>query len=81
MSQTSSRNQMAEVAGSFLAGLDVDEAEIAARFMVGRALEQGEEKRLQVSGRAIWKIAAEMTGGGDQSEDIFTAAEDFGDAV
>src|SRR5580692_6252256 len=72
---------MAEEVGTFLASLDLDEAEIAARFMVGRAVEQGEEKRLQISGRAVWKIVAEMTDSADQGEDIFTAAEDFGEAV
>ena len=56
LGQTQSRLQMAEAVGTFLASLTIDEAEIAARFMVGRALEQGEEKRLQISGRAIWKI-------------------------
>jgi DNA ligase-1 len=81
LGQTQSRLQMAEAVGTFLAALPVDEAEIAARFMVGRAIEQGEEKRLQISGRAIWKIVAEMTGSADQSEDIFAAAEDFGEAV
>jgi DNA ligase-1 len=81
LSQTQSRLQMAEAVGTFLATLDVDEAEIAARFLVGRASEQGDEKRLQISGRAIWKIVAEMTGTEEQGEDIFTAAEDFGDAV
>ncbi len=72
---------MAETVGEFLARLEVDEAEIAARFMVGRSLAQGEEKRLQVSGRAIWKIVVAMTGGEDQGEDIYNAAEDFGDAI
>ncbi len=81
LSQTQSRLQMAEAVGTFLASLDIDEAEIAARFMVGRAVEQGEEKRLQISGRAVWKIVAEMTDSADQGEDIFTAAEDFGEAV
>jgi len=81
LGQTQSRLQMAETVGTFLAALDVDEAETAARFMVGRALEQGEEKRLQVSGRAIWKIAAEITAAEDQGEDIFSAAEDFGEAI
>ena len=81
LSQTQSRLQMAETVGAFLSSLDVDEAEIAARFLVGRATEQGDDKRLQISGRAIWKIVAEMTGTEDQGEDIFTAAEDFGDAV
>ena len=81
LSQTQSRLQMAEAVGTFLAALDLDEAEIAARFMVGRAVEQGEEKRLQISGRAVWKIVAEMTDSADQGEDIFTAAEDFGEAV
>ena len=81
LGQTQSRLQMAEAVGSFLAALSVDEAVVAARFMVGRALEQGEEKRLQISGRAIWKIVAEMVGVEDQGEDIFAAAEDFGEAV
>ncbi len=81
LGQTQSRLQMAELAGEFLASLDTAEAEIAARFMVGRALAQGEEKPLQISGRAIWKIVAEMTGGEDQGEDIFAAATDFGEAI
>ncbi|HVA78566.1 MAG TPA: ATP-dependent DNA ligase [Candidatus Binataceae bacterium] len=81
LGQTQSRLQMAQAVGSFLGALEVGEAEIAARFMVGRAVAEGDEKRLQISGRAIWKIAAAMTGAEDQSEDIFTAAEDFGDAI
>ncbi|HXN86213.1 MAG TPA: hypothetical protein VN867_09080, partial [Candidatus Binataceae bacterium] len=81
LSQTGSRLQMAETVGEFLARLDIDEAEIAARFMVGRSLAQGEEKRVQISGRAIWKIVAAMTGADDQGEDIYAAAEDFGDAI
>jgi DNA ligase-1 len=81
LSQTGSRLQMADLVGEFLARLDLDEAEIAARFMVGRSLAQGEEKRLQISGRAIWKIVAAMTGAEDQGEDIYNAAEDFGDAI
>jgi DNA ligase-1 len=72
---------MAETVGTFLAALDIDEAEVAARFIVGRVVEQGEEKRLQISGRAIWKIVAGLTGTEEQGEEIFTAAEDFGEAV
>jgi len=81
LGQTGSRLQMAQMAGEFLAHLDTGEAEIAARFMVGRALPQGDEGKLDVSGRAIWKIAAEMTGGADQGEEIFAAAADFGEAI
>jgi DNA ligase 1 len=81
LGQTQSRLQMAELAGDFLAHLGTGEAEIAARFMVGRALEQGDEKRLQISGRATWKIVAAMTGGEDQGEEIFAAATDFGEAI
>jgi len=81
LGQTQSRLQIAQLVGEFLARLSVDEAEIAARFMVGRALAQGDEKRLQVSGRAVWKIVATMTGGEDQGEDIFAAATDFGEAI
>ncbi|HXW85293.1 MAG TPA: ATP-dependent DNA ligase, partial [Candidatus Binataceae bacterium] len=81
LGQTQSRLQLAESVGQLLSSLEVDEAIIAARFMVGRAVEQGDEKRLQVSGRAIWKIVAEMTGATDEGEGIFAAAEDFGEAV
>jgi DNA ligase-1 len=81
LGQTQSRLQMAELAGEFLARLNPAEATIAARFLVGRTLEQGEEKPLQISGRAIWKIVAAMTGGEDQGEDIFAAATDFGEAI
>ncbi|HTJ09810.1 MAG TPA: hypothetical protein VL393_09035, partial [Candidatus Binataceae bacterium] len=81
LSQTNSRLQIAALAADFLARLTPAEAAIAARFMVGRALEQGGETRLHISGRAVWKIAAALGGGEDQSEDIFTAAADFGEAI
>lgn len=81
LAQTQSRTQMAEAVGEFLARLEVDEAELAARFVVGRPLAQGDEKKLQISGRAIWRIAAELGECADEGEEIFTAAEDFGDAV
>ncbi|HVB81404.1 MAG TPA: hypothetical protein VNE82_15840, partial [Candidatus Binataceae bacterium] len=81
LSQTHSRLQIAARAADFLARLAPAEAAIAARFMVGRALEQGGEPRLKVSGRAVWKIAAALGGGEDQGEDIFTAAADFGEAI
>ncbi len=88
LGQTQSRKQMADCVGAFLAALDIGEAAIAARFMVGRALEQGEDKRLQISGRAVWKIAnaialgeAEAEDSSDDGEDIFSAAEDFGEAI
>lgn len=81
LSQTSSRLQIAALAADFLAGLDPAEAETAARFMVGRPLEQGGAKPLNISGRAVWKIAAELAGGEDQGEEIFSAAADFGEAV
>ena len=85
LGQTSSRLQMAQTAADLLASLDPAEAAIAARFIVGKALPQGEEKRLQVSGRAVWRIAAALSGNGSDSEalgeDIFAAATDFGEAI
>ena len=85
LTQTQSRLQIAQLVGEFLARLDIDEAEIAARFMVGRALAQGEETKLNISGRAIWRIAAEIIGSPDQAaeqaEEIFSSAVDFGEAV
>jgi DNA ligase 1 len=82
LGQTSSRLQIAQLAGEFLARLGVDEAAVAARFMVGRALPQDEEKRLQVSGRAIWRVVTELVSDNqDGGEDIFASAVDFGEAI
>jgi len=81
LGQTQSRLQMAELAGEYMSRLDPADAEIAARFMVGRPLAQGDEKPLQISGRAIWKTVAAITGGEDQGEEIFAAASDFGEAI
>ncbi len=76
---------MAQLVGDFLARLDADEAEVAARFMVGRALPQGDETKLNISGRAIWRIAAELTSSpedaAERGEEIFASAVDFGEAV
>ncbi|MGH8014487.1 MAG: hypothetical protein ACREQ4_18515, partial [Candidatus Binataceae bacterium] len=80
LGQTQSRLQIAGLAATFLAQLEVNEAEVAARFMVGRALEQG-DKPPNVSGRTIWKVVASMVGGEDPGEDIFAAAADFGEAI
>lgn len=81
LSQTQSRLQMAELAGDFLAALNPEEAEAAARFLIGRALPVGDEAQLNISGRAVWLVAAEITQASDRGEDIFAAAVDFGDAV
>jgi DNA ligase-1 len=82
LGQTSSRLQIAQMAGDFLARLEVGEAAIAARFMVGRALPQGEEKRLKVSGRAVWRVVAEFVPDDNgRDEEIFGAAVDFGEAI
>jgi len=72
---------MAELAGDFLAALSPEEAEAAARFMIGRALPVGDEAKLNLSGRAVWRVAAEITDALERGEDIFAAAVDFGDAV
>jgi DNA ligase-1 len=81
LSQTQSRLQIAALAAEFLNRLDRAEAPAAARFMVGKALPQGAAKPLNLSGRAIWKIAAEIAGAEDQGEEIFAAATDFGEAI
>src|SRR5271154_2984457 len=81
LSQTQSRLQMAELAGDFLAAINPQEAEAAARFMIGHALPIGDEAKLNISGRAVWRVAAEITQALDRGEDIFAEAVDFGDAV
>jgi DNA ligase-1 len=81
LGQTRSRLQMVALVGDFLAGLSISEAEIAARLLIGQALAQGEEQKLNLSRRAIWQVAAELSGGADQGEDIFAAASDFGEAI
>jgi DNA ligase-1 len=72
---------MASLVGEFLARLDSPEAQIAARFFVGRPLPLGAETNLNISGRAIWRVAAEMTGALDDGEDIFASAVDFGEVI
>lgn len=81
LGQTQSRLQIVALAADFLAALGPEEAPAAARFMVGRTLPQGAEKPLNISGRAIWKIVAEIAGAADQGEEIFAAATDFGEAI
>ena len=77
LSQTQSRLQMAELAGEFLAALSPEEAEAAARFMIGRALPVGDEAKLNISGRAVWRVAAEITDALDRGEDIFADSGRF----
>ncbi len=86
LGQTQSRAQMAQLVGDFLARLEPEEAAIAARFIVGRALPQAQEARLKISGRALWRIASDLTGSpeqtAEQGEEIFSAtAGDFGEAI
>jgi DNA ligase 1 len=82
LGQTSSRLQIAQLAGDFLARLGVEEAAIAARFMVGRALPQDVQKRLQISGRAIWRVVEGLApDGNSRGEEIFSGAVDFGEAI
>ncbi|HEY2663732.1 MAG TPA: ATP-dependent DNA ligase [Candidatus Binataceae bacterium] len=81
ISQTQSRLQIVQAVGNFLARLDPAQAEIAARFLIGRPFAQGDESRLNVSGRAIWKITSEMVAAQDRGEDLFAAAVDFGEVV
>lgn len=81
LGQTSSRLQIAQLAGDFLAQLGIEEAAIAACFMVGRPLRREQEKRLQVSGRAIWRVVGELVPDDNRGEEIFGAAVDFGEAI
>ncbi len=81
LSQTHSRLQIAQTVGDFLAALDPAETESCARFLIGRALAQGETAKLNVSGRAVWRTAAEIAGGEDSGEEIFASAVDFGEAI
>src|SRR5260370_41071453 len=49
--------------------------------MIGRALLIGDEAKLNISGRAVWRVAAEITDSLERGEDIFAEAVDFGDGV
>ena len=81
ISQTQSRLQIVQEVGDFLARLQPAEAEIAARFLIGRPFAQGDGSRLNLSGRAVWKIASEMVAAQDRGEDLFADAVDFGGGV
>jgi DNA ligase-1 len=81
LGQTSSRLQIAQLAGDFLARLSVEDAAIAARFLLGHPLPQS-EWRLQVSGRAIWRVVLQLVSKeGEPEQELLAAAVDFGEAV
>jgi DNA ligase-1 len=81
LSQTASRLQRVRLVADFLSALSPQEAEIAARFLAGRTVAQGDDARLKLSVRAVWKVAAELVAGAAPDEGIFETAADFGEAV
>jgi len=81
LSQTSSRLQRVQSVADFLSALAPEEIEAAARFLAALTRAQGDERRLKLSARAVWKVAAEMVGEIEPDQTLFADAADFGEAV
>jgi DNA ligase-1 len=59
------------IVAEYLTSRTTDEAAVSAVFLSGRAFPAWEETTLQVGGRALWRIVAELSG---SDEDKLTAA-------
>ncbi len=81
LSQTASRIQRVQLVAEFLSTLAPEEVEIAARFLAGQTLAQGENGRLKLSARAVWKAAAELAGETEPDQALLANAADFGEAI
>jgi DNA ligase-1 len=81
LSQTASRIQRVQLVADFLGAVALEEVEAAARFLAGRTVAQGDEARLKLSARAVWKTALDIAGEADVDESTFAGAADFGEAV
>jgi DNA ligase 1 len=63
------------IVADYLKSRTTDEAAVSAVFLSGRPFPAWEETTLQVGGRALWKIVAELAGGlGGKDEGELTAA-------
>lgn len=59
---TSKKLQKIAVVANYLKTSPVDEAAISAVFLCGRPFPQWEESTLQIGGRSLWQIVAEVSG-------------------
>src|ERR1700693_3733130 len=53
------------IVADYLTSRSTDEAAVSAVFLSGRAFPAWEEATLQVGGRALWQIVAELSGKGE----------------
>src|SRR3984893_16960671 len=53
------------IVADYLKARPTDEAAVSAVFLSGRAFPAWEETTLQVGGRALWQIVAELSGSGE----------------
>ena len=65
------------IVAEFLRGLDSEEAATAAVFLSGRPFPVWEETTLQVGGRSLWRIVADLAGKEESS--LSTAYREHGD--
>jgi DNA ligase 1 len=68
---TPKKLQKTAIVADYLKSRTTDEAEVSAVFLSGRAFPAWEETTLQVGGRLLWRVVAELAG---QNEDALTAA-------
>ena len=79
---TSGRLEMAESIAQFLTDLEPEEVAAAVRLLVGQVFPEWDERSLNVSWRAILKVATELTGALDEDwQRAFSDAVDAGEAA
>jgi DNA ligase 1 len=74
---TTKKLQKTAIAAEYLKSSSIDEAAIAAVFLSGRPIPAWEETTLQVGGRSLWQIVAELSG--KNEDQISTAYRRHGD--
>ena len=62
------------IVADYLKSRTIDEAAVSAIFLSGRAFPAWEETTLQVGGRSLWQIVAELSGSDEAQLNAATAA-------
>lgn len=74
---TTKKLQKTAIVGDYLKSCNTDEAAVSAVFLSGRPFPVWEEATLQIGGRSLWQILADLSGKG--SEDLTAAYRRRGD--
>lgn len=74
---TTKKLEKTRIVAEYLKSRPVEEASVAAIFLSGKAFPAWEETTLQVGGRLLWQVVAELSGKSD--EELSAAYRRFGD--